>query len=71
MTTLDLSANLAQYQRDGYTIVRGLFSPSEVTDYVSHFMELRQTESLPGDFAGVPIAGADHNTPIHSSSTRA
>jgi ectoine hydroxylase-related dioxygenase (phytanoyl-CoA dioxygenase family) len=63
MKQLDLTANVAQYHRDGYTIVRGLFSSDEVAAYVEHFMEMRKAESLPGDFAGVPIAGADNNTP--------
>jgi len=63
MTHMDLTANVAQYHRDGYTIVRGLFSSDEVAAYVEHFMEMRKAESLPGDFAGVPIAGADNNTP--------
>jgi len=63
MKQLDLTANVAQYQRDGYTIVRGLFSSDEVAAYVEHFMEMRKAESLPGDFAGVPIAGDDNNTP--------
>jgi len=63
MSQLDLTANVAQYQRDGYTIVRGLFSQAEVAAYIDHFMEMRKAESLPGDFAGVPIAGDDNNTP--------
>ena len=63
MSQLDVTANVAQYQRDGYTIVRGLFSQAEVAAYIDHFMEMRKAESLPGDFAGVPIAGDDNNTP--------
>ena len=63
MSQLDVTANVAQYQRDGYTIVRGLFSQPEVAAYIDHFMEMRKAESLPGDFAGVPIAADDNNTP--------
>jgi ectoine hydroxylase-related dioxygenase (phytanoyl-CoA dioxygenase family) len=52
-----------QFDRDGYTIVRGLFSLAEIADYVAHFMELRRQGAHEGDFAGVPIQGGDDHTP--------
>jgi phytanoyl-CoA hydroxylase len=47
-------ADIQQYQNDGYLIVRGLFSPDEVAAYRRHFMDLRESGSYAGDFAGVP-----------------
>ncbi|MEO8606467.1 MAG: phytanoyl-CoA dioxygenase family protein [Chloroflexota bacterium] len=48
-----------QYQNQGYVIVRGLFSPEETTALREHFMKLREGNSFPGDFAGVPRILAD------------
>ncbi len=45
---------LEQYQREGYLIVRGLFTPDEVAFYRNHYMALREGGAYEGDFAGVP-----------------
>ncbi len=46
---------IEQYQREGYAVARGLFSPQEVAFYRAHFMTLREGQEHPGDFVGVPI----------------
>jgi phytanoyl-CoA hydroxylase len=46
---------LEQYQRDGYIVARGLFSPEETAFYRTHYMRLREGQQHPGDYAGVPI----------------
>ena len=46
---------IEQYQRDGYYVARGLFSPEEVAHYRSHFMNLREGQAHPGDYVGAPI----------------
>lgn len=46
---------IEQYQRDGYYVARGLFSPDEVEFYRAHFMRLREAQAHPGDYAGVPV----------------
>jgi len=46
---------IEQYQRDGFFIARGLFSPEEVARLRSHYMELREGHEHPGDFVGVPV----------------
>ena len=53
----------AQFDRDGFTVVRGLFNQTEVADYIAHFMEMRRQGAHEGDFAGVPIQGGDDHTP--------
>jgi phytanoyl-CoA hydroxylase len=52
-------AIVEQYQNQGYVIVRGLFSPEETVALREHFMKLREGNSFPGDFAGVPRMMAD------------
>ena len=37
------SADLAQFERDGYFIARGLFSPEETANLTRHFMELQHS----------------------------
>jgi phytanoyl-CoA hydroxylase len=59
----DLHRYAADYQRDGYVVVRGLFHPDEVAHYIDHFMELRRQGSHEGDFAGVPFDNGDNHTP--------
>lgn len=44
---------IQDFQRDGYSLVRGLFSPEEVEFYKQHFMDLRHAGEYTGDFAGV------------------
>ncbi len=52
-------ASVEQYKRDGYTIVRGLFSAEEAGFYRDHFMHLREIGSYEGDFGGVDPTSAD------------
>lgn len=47
------------YEENGYTVVRGLFSPEEVARYRDHFMTLRKHGSYPGDLAGVDTQSND------------
>jgi ectoine hydroxylase-related dioxygenase (phytanoyl-CoA dioxygenase family) len=52
-------ADIQQYQREGYVVVRGLFRPEEVEQYREHFMHLRAQGSYPGDTAGVDTTSED------------
>lgn len=53
------SAQMEQYQRDGYIVVRELFSSEEVTHLRDHYMALRAAGSYPGDTAGVDVRSND------------
>lgn len=48
-----------QFQRDGYTVVRGLFSAEEAAHYREYYTTLREAGSYPGDNAGVDIGSDD------------
>jgi phytanoyl-CoA hydroxylase len=48
-----------QFQENGYTLAKGLFSPEEVSHYRDHFMALRAAGSYPGDTAGVDVTSND------------
>lgn len=48
-----------QFDTDGYTVVRGLFSAEEAAFYRDHFMRLREAGSYPGDSAGVDVTSDD------------
>ena len=48
-----------QFEQNGYTVARGLFSPQEVASYRDHFMTLRAAGSYPGDTAGVDVTSND------------
>lgn len=48
-----------QFQRDGYAVVRGLFSAEEAAHYREHYTTLREAGSYPGDSAGVEISSDD------------
>ena len=37
------------YERDGYVVVRGLFSAEEVDSLRDHFMRMREAGSYPGE----------------------
>jgi phytanoyl-CoA hydroxylase len=50
---------IQQFQQQGYTIARGLFSAAEVARYRDHYMMLREQGSYPGDTAGVDIGSSD------------
>jgi ectoine hydroxylase-related dioxygenase (phytanoyl-CoA dioxygenase family) len=47
------------YARDGYAVVRALFTPDEVAAYRAHFMALRGQGAFPGDLAGLDPASND------------
>jgi len=47
------------YDRNGYVVVRGLFSQEEVERYREHYMTLRKRGSYPGDTAGVDVRSND------------
>ncbi len=56
MSTTTLSApatlssdDLAQFERDGYFIARGLFSPEETANLTRHFMEIQQSALDPAN----------------------
>ncbi|MEZ4676476.1 MAG: phytanoyl-CoA dioxygenase family protein [Caldilineaceae bacterium] len=49
----------ACYQRDGYIVVPNLFSSAEIADLTAHYMAMRATGPLPGDFAGVNASSSD------------
>ncbi len=51
--------DLQQYERDGYLVVRQLFSLDEVEQYRDHFMCLRAQGSYPGDLVGVDSTSHD------------
>jgi phytanoyl-CoA hydroxylase len=54
-----MRAEIEQFQQDGYTIARGLFSAAEVARYRDHYMDLRARGNYPGDAAGVDIGSSD------------
>ncbi len=48
-----------RFEREGYFIERGVFTPEETAFYRDHFMELRAQGEHPGDFDGVDITSND------------
>jgi ectoine hydroxylase-related dioxygenase (phytanoyl-CoA dioxygenase family) len=52
-------AHRQQFERDGYVVVRGLFSAEEAEAYKQHFMDLRAAGTYPGDMAGVDLTSDD------------
>jgi phytanoyl-CoA hydroxylase len=48
-----------EYQRDGYVVVRALFTTKEVERLREHYMALREQGARPGDFSGVEPTSAD------------
>jgi len=51
--------DLIAYQKNGYHIARGLFSPEEVSRLRDHFTELRLSGIYPGDYIGFDAADQD------------
>jgi ectoine hydroxylase-related dioxygenase (phytanoyl-CoA dioxygenase family) len=47
------------YERDGFLLVRNLFTAEEVEALREHYMALRVAGAYPGDTAGVDIGSAD------------
>jgi phytanoyl-CoA hydroxylase len=50
---------VAAFRTEGYAVVRGLFTPTEVEQLRGHYMALRARGSYPGDTAGVDAASND------------
>lgn len=50
---------IEQWNRDGFTLARGLFSREEAEGYSRHFMALREKGAYPGDSAGVDFGSTD------------
>jgi len=48
-----------QFELNGYTLAKGLFSQEEVAKYREHYMTLRAAGSYPGDTAGVDVSSND------------
>jgi phytanoyl-CoA hydroxylase len=55
----DTETYLAQYRKDGYAVIKGLFPEEETARYRDHFMALRAAGSYPGDTAGVEAGSND------------
>lgn len=55
------SKTVQDFQANGYTLVRGLFSSEEVAFYKQHYMDLRHSGEYAGDFAGVVSSDANIN----------
>lgn len=47
------------FDKNGYTVVRGLFPPDEVKALRDHYMKLRASGSYPGDMVGAEPASDD------------
>ena len=52
-------SQIEAYRRDGYLVVRGLFSQEEVATLRDHYMRLRGQGVYPGDFAGIDLNSED------------
>ncbi|GAB4124606.1 MAG: phytanoyl-CoA dioxygenase family protein [Roseiflexaceae bacterium] len=48
-----------QFDQEGYVVVAGLFSATEIDRYREHYMQLRKHGSYTGDFAGVDANSSD------------
>ncbi|CAN5419383.1 phytanoyl-CoA dioxygenase family protein [soil metagenome] len=59
MQNADLSAYLESYQTQGYVVVPGIFTAEEVAAYKQHYMDMRASGPLPGDFPGVNLQDTD------------
>ena len=59
MQNADLSSYLERYQQQGYVVVPGLFTAEEVAVYRQHYMDMRASGPLPGDFPGVNAQNSD------------
>jgi len=59
MQNTDLSAYVNVYEKEGYVVVPGLFSSDEVARLTQHYMDMRASGPLPGDFAGVNAQSTD------------
>lgn len=53
------TTQLEAYERDGYLLVKGLFSREEAERLTEHYMRLREAGSYPGDFGGVDPTSND------------
>src|SRR4051812_48393286 len=59
MQNADLSPYLKSYQNEGYVIVPGLFTAAEVATYRQHYMEMRASGPLPGNFQATNVQYPD------------
>jgi phytanoyl-CoA hydroxylase len=50
---------LRQWEEDGFTVARGLFSKEEADTFAAHYMTLRGQGTYPGDFDGVDLQSDD------------
>ena len=56
---MGLQEETRRFEEDGYTVVRGLFDPSEVEALREHYMTLRASGSFPGDMVGAEPTSND------------
>lgn len=49
----------AQFDENGFVLVKGLYSADEAAFYRDHFMEMRERGAFPGDFDGVDTTSND------------
>lgn len=59
MTEARHEGEIRDYRRDGYILIRGLFSGEEAATYRDHYMRLREAGKYPGDFEGVDPSSED------------
>jgi phytanoyl-CoA hydroxylase len=58
-TLTELTDLTETFEREGYAVARGLFTPDEVARYRDHYMDLRAAGTYPGDFGGVDQTSSD------------
>ena len=54
-----MSVSSKEFERDGYTVAAGLFTPAEVDDLGEHYMTLRRNGSYEDDLVGVNATSRD------------
>lgn len=58
-TTTAIGARRAAYERDGYIVERGLFSPAETEEITRAFMEMHRRGGVPGKYEPRPGGFSD------------
>lgn len=53
------TAFVEAFERDGFSVVSGLFPATQVATLRDHYMQLRAGGPCPGDYAGEDLTGAD------------
>ncbi len=56
---MNLTEQKTFFDANGYTVVRGLFSPEETAEYRDHFMRLREEGPKPGDMVATAPQESD------------